>query len=196
MGRRPRDKTPDTVYHVIARGNNREALFLSDKDRITYLELWRKYSSELEFDVYAYVLMTNHVHWMIRAGRVPISSIIHTIHGMYARKFNKTNNRVGHVFQGRFRSEICSNDRYVLSLCRYIHLNPVEAGIVNKPLEYTWSSYLDLCGIRKDPLVQGGFLLDYFNRSGTNGLRRWVEEETTEETNQQQDIFEVSEKFP
>ena len=54
-GRKPRDKTPDTVYHVIARGNNREALFLSDKDRITYLELWRKYSKELEFDVYAYV---------------------------------------------------------------------------------------------------------------------------------------------
>lgn len=112
------------LYHVTARGNNREALFLSDKDLETYLGLWRKYRTELEFDVYAYVLMTNHVHWLIRTGRVPISSIVHTIHGLYARIFNQKHHRVGHVFQGRFKAEVCTNDRYLLSLCRYIHRNP------------------------------------------------------------------------
>ena len=93
MGREIRPNAINTVYHVIARGNNREALFLSDIDRETYLRLWKKYSRELEFDIYAYVLMTNHVHWLIRTGRVPISTIIHTIHSVYARIFNQTHKR-------------------------------------------------------------------------------------------------------
>lgn len=178
MGRKTRTIATYTLYHVTARGNNREALFLSDKDRETYLGLWRKYRTELEFDVYAYVLMTNHVHWLIRTGRVPISSIVHTIHGLYARIFNQKHQRVGHVFQGRFNADVCTNDRYLLSLCRYIHRNPLEAGIVKNLLNYLWSSYPDLCGLRTDPLVECGFLLGFFGGSTpVEELRRWVEGE-------------------
>lgn len=180
MSRGLRPIAINTVYHAIARGNNRDALFLSDMDRQTYLRLWRKYSRELEFDIYAYVLMTNHVHWLIRAGRVPISTIIQAIHSVYARIFNQTHNRVGHVFQGRFESKVCTDEKYILSLCRYIHRNPLEAGLVKNLLEYPWSSYQDLCGKRIDSLVDRGFWLDYFSEPKVKELRQWVEGEVEE----------------
>lgn len=175
MSRDLRPYAINTIYHVTARGNNRDDLFLSDKDREAYLRLWRKYSQELEFDVYAYVLMTNHVHWLVRIGRVPISGVIHSIHSVYARIFNQANERIGHVFQGRFGSQVCLDDKYILSLCRYIHRNPLKAGLVENLSEYPWSSYPDLCGKRNDTLVNRGFWSDYFNGSITNELRELVE---------------------
>lgn len=175
MSRALRPHATNTIYHVTARGNNRDDLFLSDKDREAYLRLWRKYSQELEFDVYAYVLMTNHVHWLVRIGRVPISGVIHSIHSVYARIFNQANERVGHVFQGRFGSQVCLDDKYILSLCRYIHRNPLKAGLVENLSEYPWSSYPDLCGKRNDTLVNMGFWSDYFNGSVAKELRELVE---------------------
>jgi REP element-mobilizing transposase RayT len=159
MSRDLRPHAINTIYHVTARGNNRDNLFLSDKDREAYLRLWRKYSQELECDVYAYVLMTNHVHWLVR----------------YARIFNQANERVGHVFQGRFGSQVCLDDKYILSLCRYIHRNPLKAGLVENLSEYPWSSYPDLCGKRNDTLVNRGFWSDYFHGSTSNELRELVE---------------------
>ncbi len=176
MGRDPRPYAINTIYHVTARGNNRDALFLSDKDREVYLRLWRKYSRELEFDVYAYVLMTNHVHWLVRTGRVPISDVIHSIHSVYARIFNQTHERVGHVFQGRFDSQVCLDESYLMSLCRYIHRNPLEAGLSGKLSEYPWSSYLDLCGKRDDFLVNREFWLGYFNEPIAKELNELLEE--------------------
>ena len=181
MGRELRPNAINTVYHVIARGNNRDALFLSDMDRETYLRLWRKYSRELEFNIYAYVLMTNHVHWLIHTGRVPISTIIHTVHSVYARIFNQTHERVGHVFQGRFKSQVCKDDKYILSLCRYIHRNPLKAGLVENLLEYPWSSYPDLCGKKIDSLVDRGFWFEYFSEPMAKGLREWVEGKVEED---------------
>lgn len=176
MSRGIRINSPNTIYHVMARGNNREALFLTDGDRETYLRLWRKYKNELEFDVYAYVLMTNHVHWLIKTGRVAVSSIVHTIHGLYARIFNQAHERVGHVFQGRFKAEVCLNDRYFLTLCRYIHHNPLEAGLVNNLLDYPWSSYPDICGKRNDSLVKREFLLSFFGDYRTiQRMRQFIE---------------------
>ncbi len=176
VGRNLRPYATNTVYHVTARGNNRDKLFLSDKDREAYLRLWRKYSRELEFDVYAYVLMTNHVHWLVRTGRVPISDVIHSIHSVYARIFNQTHERVGHVFQGRFNSQVCQDESYLLSLCRYIHRNPLKAGLVENLSEYPWSSYLDLCGKRDDFLVNREFWLGYFNEPIAKELNELLEE--------------------
>jgi REP element-mobilizing transposase RayT len=192
MGRESRPTANNTVYHVIARGNNRDALFLSDTDRETYLRLWRKYSRELEADVYAYVLMTNHVHWLIRTGRVPISTIIHTIHSVYARIFNQSHKRVGHVFQGRYKSKVCLDEQYIMSLCRYIHRNPLEAGLVENLLEYPWSSYPDLCGKRADPLIEYGFWLDCFGDSMDQELRQLVEGKDEDQGLQ----FEIKQDIP
>lgn len=175
MSRDLRPFATNTIYHVTARGNNRDDIFLSDKDRETYLRLWRKYSQELGCDVYAYVLMTNHVHWLVRIGRVPISDVIHSIHSVYARIFNQAHERVGHVFQGRFDSQVCLDDRYILSLCRYIHRNPFKAGLVENLSEYPWSSYPDLCGKRNDTLVTREFWSVFFNDPVVKELRELVE---------------------
>lgn len=182
MGRKNRLSAPGTIYHVIARGNNREPIFLSEKDYAAYLGIWRKYSQKLEFEVYSYVLMTNHVHWLIRTGRSPISSILHTTHGLYARHFNQIHGRVGHVFQGRFKSEICKDDRYLFALIRYIHRNPIEAGIVNNLRDYPWSSYLDILGIRNDPLVKPEFVTGLFpGAKSKSSFLQWVEGEGYDE---------------
>ncbi len=163
MGRSPRYAAPDTVYHVICRGNNRQDIFIDNHDYFKYLELWRKYKNELAFEVYAYVLMTNHVHWLIKTGPVSLSEIMHRVHSTYARWFNHRHDRVGHLFQDRYKSIICSSDSYILMLARYIHLNPVRAGLVPKIHIYPWSSYPSYCG-RDDPLVNTRFLLSYFSQ--------------------------------
>lgn len=153
--------TPDTVYHVISRGNNRQQIFSDSRDYFRYLDLWRKYKAEMDFEVYAYVLMPNHVHWLIKTGLTPLSEIMHRTHSTYARWFNHRHERVGHLFQNRYKSIVCDTDNYLLVLARYIHLNPVRAGLVKEILHYPWSSYPGYCG-HEDALLNTSFLLQYF----------------------------------
>ncbi|SFQ98324.1 REP element-mobilizing transposase RayT [Desulfoscipio geothermicus DSM 3669] len=164
MGRTPRLSAPDTVYHVICRGNNRQKIFMNNRDYFKYLEFWRHYKKELNVTIYAYVLMPNHVHWLLKTGETPLPEIIHRIHSNYARWFNYRHERVGHLFQGRYKSIICKEDSYLLTLARYIHLNPVRAGLTKKVHLYPWSSYHSYSG-QGDHLVDTAFLLSYFNQN-------------------------------
>jgi putative transposase len=128
------------VYHVIARGNERKAIFRDDQDREAYLERLRECRSRLTFRVLAYCLMDNHVHLALERGPHPLSRIILTLHSFYAQKFNVRHRRVGHLFQGRYKSFLVQEERYLLALLRYIHLNPVTAGLVARPEFFRWSS--------------------------------------------------------
>jgi REP element-mobilizing transposase RayT len=173
MGRLPRYPAPDTVYHVICRGNNRQDIFLDNRDYFKYLDLWLKYKAEMNFEVYAYVLMTNHVHWLLKTGLTPLSEIIHRVHSVYARWFNYKHERVGHLFQGRYQAYTCTDDAYLLALARYIHLNPVKAGLVEKVYLYPWSSYHSYLG-QESNLVDTEFLLNYFNQNIDQARRGFV----------------------
>lgn len=163
MGRSTRIQAPDTVYHVVCRGNNRQEIFLENRDYFRYLDLWRKHKPEMDIQVFAYVLMNNHVHWLIKTGSIPLSEVIQRVHGVYARWFNHRHQRVGHLFQSRFKSLICDEDKYLLTLAQYIHLNPVRAGLVKQVHRYPWSSYPCYCG-DVDSFVDTSFLLTYFSR--------------------------------
>ena len=140
MPRPPRLEFPGAVYHVTARGNERRAIFRDDRDRETYLDGLAHYRSKFAFRLLAYCLMTNHVHLAIRTGAAPLSRIMAGIQSRYAQRFNRRHARVGHLFQGRYKSSLVQEDRYLVAVIRYIHRNPVRAGLTRSASQYEWSS--------------------------------------------------------
>ncbi len=154
MPRPPRIWFPGALYHLVVRGDNREPIFFADPDYRTYLKLLsvatRRYGAQL----FAYALMTNHVHLMVQTDQIhPVSKLMQSLNTAYTIYINKKYKRVGHVFQGRFHSVLVEKDRYALELTRYIHLNPVRAGLVRAPERYRWSSYRAYLGREEDRFV-------------------------------------------
>lgn len=143
MPRHPRILSSTGIYHVMMRGINKEDLFIDDKDRERFLEIIQIAGSFGEYDIYAYCLMSNHVHLLLKETGDPIDRIMKRIGISYSQYFNNRYERIGHVFQDRYRSETVENERYLLGCIRYIHNNPVKAGMVRKPEHYAWSSYHD-----------------------------------------------------
>lgn len=129
------------VYHVMVRGINKQDIFQDTEDRIIFLKKFKTAKERSECKVYAYCLMSNHVHLLIAEGEESIGQIMKRLGTAYAYWYNNKYNRVGHLFQGRFRSEPINVDAYFLVALRYIHQNPVKAGIVQDCSDYPWSSY-------------------------------------------------------
>jgi REP element-mobilizing transposase RayT len=132
---------PNAVYHVTARGNGRGTIFFEDADRHRFL---RQLCDSLEADsvlLYAYVLMDNHDHLFLETPEANLSAGMHYFNGSYTSYFNRRHDRVGHLFQGRFKGHLIEQTGYFLEVSRYIHLNPVRAKIVVRPADYRWSSY-------------------------------------------------------
>lgn len=148
MARKPRIQYEGAFYHIIVRGNQRQDIFLDDEDRNVYLEKLQKYQQKCGFILYAYVLMKNHVHLLMETPKDPISRIMQMINFTYTQYFNRKYKKVGHLFQGRYKSFLCDKDSYLLALVRYIHSNPVRAGVVKHLKQYRWSSH--------DNYIQGG----------------------------------------
>ncbi len=128
-------------YHVLSRGNERKEIFRDDKDRILFTEILGEMSARFSVDIFAYVLMGNHYHLLLRTNRANISKSIQWLGVTYTRRFNIKHRRSGHLFQGRFKSFLIENDKYLLILSCYIHRNPLRAGIVRRLVDYQWSSY-------------------------------------------------------
>lgn len=141
LSRQKRKLSLSKIYHIIVRGNERKNIFVDDEDRKKIIQILANKKKKDEYILYAYCLMNNHLHLLLKEEEDNISRIMKRINTAYAYYFNKKYNRVGHVFQNRFKSESVENDRYLISLIRYIHNNPVKAKIVNQPQQYKWSSY-------------------------------------------------------
>ncbi len=127
-------------YHVISRGQRKNPIFFSPADRAKYFSIVNKLLNETDIEIYAYCLMTNHVHMDIYRNEYPLQIFMKRLNTKYALYFNKKYNLVGHVFQGRYISKVVLDNYYLVSLIKYIHMNPVEAGIVETPGEYKYSS--------------------------------------------------------
>ena len=140
MARPPRIEVAGGVYHVVARGNERRDIFCDDADRRRYLARLADCRARLNFFLYAYCLMNNHVHLVVERGDVPLSRVVHRLHFFHSQKFNRRHERVGHVFQGRYKAFLVDHERYFFTLLRYVHDNPVKAGIVRNPSRFRWSS--------------------------------------------------------
>ena len=141
MARQPRLEIPGGLYHVTNRGVERGNIVINDDDRRTWLRLLDRVATRCRWRVFAYVLLDNHFHLYFRLTDPNLSAGMHDLESGYATLFNKNHDRSGHLFQARFHAVIVENDSHSVELTRYIHLNPVRAGIVQQPLQFRWSSY-------------------------------------------------------
>ncbi len=141
MPRTQREKSKSGIYHVMVRGNEQRDLFVDDDDRLRFIETLDDKIKLGEYSLYAYCLMDNHVHLLVKESDKSVSELIRRIGASYVYYFNKKYKRVGHLFQDRFRSEKVETDAYLLSAVRYIHKNPVKAGMVKSEEDYIWSSF-------------------------------------------------------
>jgi len=147
MARRPRIEIEGGLYHVIARGNARQDIFHSREDQLKFISLLEKAKQRLGFYVYAYCLMTNHLHLLIERRSETVGRIMQRVLTGYSQYYNKRYHKVGHLFQGRHKAILCESDPYLAKLVRYIHLNPVRAKMVATPDEYEFSSHRAYLGI-------------------------------------------------
>ena len=142
MPRRAWMYLPGRPCHIVQRGNNRKACFVVPENYRCYLELWKETARRYGVAVHAYCLMTNHIHFLVTPEHADsISRATSVIGSRYAWYFNRSYERTGTVWEGRHKSSLAQTDRYFLTCCRYIEMNPVVAGMVHKPEEYRWSSY-------------------------------------------------------
>ena len=156
MPRQPRLDAPGLLQHVMARGIERREIFRDDKDRKAFLDRLAIILEETQTQCYAWALIPNHVHLLLRTGPTPLSKVMRRLMTGYAITFNKRHKRAGHLFQNRYKSIICEEDPYLLELIRYIHLNHLRAKLVRdlKELDkYPWTGHSAILGHRKNPLI-------------------------------------------
>ena len=141
MPRRPRLHLPGGFYHVILRGNGRQAIFFDNKDRDRWQKILHEGLTRYQHRLHAYCWMTNHVHMAIQVGAEPLAGFMRFLASRYARFLNRKNQRPGHLFERRYRAILVQNDEHLKELLRYIHLNPVRARMAADPADYRWSSH-------------------------------------------------------
>ena len=143
MPRKARVIIPNTPHHIMQRGHNRQVVFSSEEEFQYYRENLIEFKKQFGCKVYAYCLMTNHVHLIVNPGKNPesLSLLMKRLAGRQTRYVNKLEKRSGSLWEGRYKSSIISSKEYLLACCRYIELNPLRAGLVNDPKDYLWSGY-------------------------------------------------------
>jgi len=176
MPRQARIGLPNHVYHVTNRGNNRDRVFLDEEDFRKYLEILARYKSKEGFRLYHWVLMNNHVHLLLA---IPeggsLAKAMHGINLSYTSWFNRKYNRVGHLWQGRFKSLPVENDKYLLACGRYIERNPLRVGLVESLGGYFWSSFLAHAEGRQDGITdRHGIFAGQFGTGTPESYRDFV----------------------
>jgi REP-associated tyrosine transposase len=159
MPRHPRVHAEGLLYHVMARGNDGQKIFLRQSDYQAFIEALRTVRQRYPFSLYAYVLMSNHFHLLLEVDRFPTARILQSLLTGYVRRFNKIHRRRGHLFEGRYKAILCDRDSYLLELVRYIHLNPVRAKLVKRPSDWRWSGHTEYLGNEKSELIDAGPVL-------------------------------------
>ena len=151
MARPLRVEFPGAVYHVTSRGNARQSIFIDDGNRGGFLDVLSIVVERFKWLCHAYCLMENHYHLLIETPNGNLSKGMRELNGVYTQWFNQRDRRVGHLFQGRYKAIIVEKHNHLLSLCRYVVLNPLRVGLIKKPEQWRWSSYRATIGLVKRP---------------------------------------------
>ena len=141
MARKPRTQSKTGIHHIMLRGINKQVIFHDKEDSYKFLKILSRTKEKLDFDIFAYCIMNNHVHLLIKEKENTIGQIIGTVASKFATWYNTKYERVGYLFQDRFKSEAVETNEYFLTVIRYIHQNPVKAGLCKSVGEYEFSSY-------------------------------------------------------
>ena len=173
MARPPRLHLAGGLYHVILRGNARQDIFFDDDDRHRFYRLLDQGVKRFGHRVHAFCCMSNHVHLAVQAGEAPLSRAMHNLAFRYTRWINHRQQRVGHLFQGRYKAILVDADSYLLELVRYIHLNPVRARLVSDPARYRWSSHRAYLDHEAIPWLTTDWVLSQFGQRASTARRAY-----------------------
>lgn len=186
MARPLRIEFPGAVYHVTSRGNARQPIFTDDEDKAGFLDILSMVVERFHWLCHAYCLMENHYHLLIETPNGNLSKGMRELNGVYTQRFNQRFRRVGHLFQGRYKAILVEKDRHLLSLCRYVVLNPIRVGLINRPDQWRWSSYGATMGIKSRPsFLTIDWILSQFGgrtRAAREAYKRFVMGETDRES--------------
>ena len=177
MARPWRIQYPGAIYHVVTRGNNRQAMVLDDSDRELFLETLAVAVERYDLHLFAFCLMTNHFHLFLRTPQANLSRAMQWLLGTYTRRFFLRHRRGGHLFQGRFQAVPVAEESHWLQLSMYLHLNPVRARMVADPADYAWSSFRDYTrGKSRFAWLQPAEILAQYGSSEAGRRRRYRRE--------------------
>ena len=174
LPRPPRLHVPGGYYHVYARGNGKQDIFFTSNDRLRWEQLLRDGLQRYNHLLHAYCWMTNHVHVAIQAGEEPLARFIGTLLSRYAKGFNRKTGRSGHLFERRYGAKLVKDDSYLLELVRYIHQNPLRAGIARRVGDYSWCSHHVYSGVKRKSWITTDTVLSLFGRDIRSARRRYV----------------------
>ncbi|MFC4023600.1 transposase [Oceanobacillus longus] len=187
MPRGARKRSISGIYHVMLRGANKQEIFHDDGDCFKFMDIVERYKIKSAMRIYAWCLMGNHVHLLLKEGNEDISNTMKRIGVSFVSSYNLKYKTVGHLFQDRFRSEIVESDRSLLRVVRYIHQNPVKAGMAHRVDGWRWSSCMEYYGNSSDTrnLVDRDFVLSKFSTYLTvarEKFREYNERESNDES--------------
>jgi len=176
-------------FHIYNRGNHKRNIFLEESDYLFYLKKLREYKEKYNITILCYCLMPNHFHLLLRQDSdVPTYKLMSSLHTSYSMYFNRKYNKVGHLFQGKYKQKEVDKDEYLLQLSAYIHFNPIKDSLVEELYKYQWSSYPDYIGIREGTLCNKKLAL--YGRSPKE-YRKITEEEIKYKLSMKDLILEV-----
>ncbi|EIJ82170.1 hypothetical protein PB1_04520 [Bacillus methanolicus PB1] len=178
MPRKPRNWYPGATYHITQRGNRKSEIFYDNHDYLKYLGLLEETQQKLPFTLHTYCLMPNHIHLQLETKETPLSETMRIVNSRYAIYFNKKYELIGHVFQDRYWAQLILDDWYMLEASKYIHLNPVEANMVENPEIYPWSSCAAYFAPQKtNPLISTERILSFFSSPSNKNYIRYLNSE-------------------
>jgi REP-associated tyrosine transposase len=176
MPRKARIDAPGALHHIIVRGIERRKIFEDDIDRVNFLDRLGKVLSETSTKCFAWALIPNHFHLLLRTGTCPLPTVMRRLLTGHAMNFNRRHRRSGQLFQNRYKSILCQEDTYLKELVRYIHLNPIRAGLVVdiKALDkYPFCGHAVIMGKRRKDWQDDAYVLKMFDKNRTAAQRRY-----------------------
>lgn len=171
MARKSRKKSSSGIYHIILRGINRQSIFEDDEDRLKLIDDLIKYKEISHCRIFAYCLMDNHVHLLLKETQEPISMMIQRVSSSYVIWYNRKHERCGHLFQERYKSETVDTDSYFLTVLRYIHQNPIKEKLASNVAAYQWSSYNEYIG--RAQVIDKEYALTMFSDKPNEAIERF-----------------------
>ncbi|MFH1150315.1 MAG: transposase [Actinomycetota bacterium] len=172
-----RQQFPGAMYHIMSRGNGKQKIFLGERDRRKFLKILCQVTAEYRWLVLAYCLMGNHYHMLLETPEPNLADGMLKLNGAYGKWFNYVHERVGHVMQGRYRSRLVVEEGHFIWLTRYIVLNPVRSGFVDRPEQWFWSSYAFTIGqSNKHPFLSPVRVLDAYGETREKAIEEYVKD--------------------